>query len=82
VSPDRGLVDDRHRRVSSRQAAVDQRARAGTRNPSYGDEHAQRDVDRDILEVVKLCVPDWDRAMRHSRLRLQLLSNVEVAARG
>ena len=70
---DRGLVDDRHRRVGPRQAAVDQRALARARDPGHRDEHAERHVDRDVLEVVEPGVPDRDRAARRARLRLQLL---------
>ena len=61
---DRGLVDDRHRRVGPGQAAVDQRALAGARDAGHRDEHAERHVDRDVLEVVEPGVPDRDRAAR------------------
>ena len=50
--------------------------------PGHRDEHAERHVDRDVLEVVEPRVPDRDRAARRSRLRLQLLADVEVAAGG
>ena len=65
---DRGLVDDRHRRVRPRQAAVDQRALAGAGDAGDRDEHAERHVDRDVLEVVEPRVADRDRAARRPRL--------------
>ena len=79
---DRGLVDDRHRRVGPGQAAVDQRALAGAGDAGHRDEHAERHVDRDVLEVVEPGVPDRDRAARRPRLGLELLADVEVAAGG
>ena len=41
--------------------------------PGHRDEHAERHVDRDVLEVVERGVADGDRAARRPRLRLQRL---------
>ena len=79
---DRRLVDDGHRRVGAWQAAMDQRALARAGHAGHRDEHAERDVDGDVLQVVQPGVPDRDRAARRTRLRLQLLPQVEVAAGG
>ena len=48
---DRGLVD-RHHAVAARHRAVDQRALARSGDAGDDDQHAERDVDVDVLQVV------------------------------
>src|SRR5205085_5842627 len=78
---DDGLVDDGHRRVVPRQAAVDQRALARSCDSGDRHEHAERHVDRDVLQVVQTGISDWDRALRRAWRRLQVERGVEVAPR-
>ena len=54
---DRGLVD-RHHAVPARHRAVDQRALARAGHAGHHDQHAERDVDVDVLQVVRC----WRRA--------------------
>ena len=74
------LVDDRHRWIGPRHAAVDEGALAGAGDAGDRDQHAGRHVDRDVLQVVERRVADRDRAARRARRRLQLLLLLEVPA--
>ena len=63
---DRALVD-RHHAVAGRDRAVDQRALAGAGDAGDDDEHAERDVDVDVLQVVRGRAADLQRARSASR---------------
>ena len=58
---DRGLVD-RHDSVQSGHRAVDQRALARAGHSGDDDEHAERDVDIDVLEIVGARAAHLDHA--------------------
>ena len=61
---DGGLVDHGHRVRIPGQAAVNEGALARAGNACHRDQHAEWDVDRDVLEVVEAGVVDGDRALR------------------
>ena len=58
---DRALVD-RHDAVPARHGAVDQRALARPGHAGHDDEHAERDVDVDVLQVVVVGAAHLQRA--------------------
>ena len=66
---DRRLVEHVTSVVLLREAAVDQRALARAGDAGHGDEHAERDVDRDVAQVVQRRVLDPQRAGRLARRR-------------
>ena len=77
---DRGLVD-RHHPVPAGHRAVDQRALAGAGDAGHHDQHAERDVDVDVLQVVGAGAADLQRAA--DGVRTDVLEGgpvVEVAA--
>ena len=74
---DRGLVD-RHHPVAARHRAVDQRALARARHPGDHDQHAERDVDVDVLQVVGGGAAHRERARGRAHRGLQGGAVVEV----
>ena len=78
---DRGLVD-RHHAVAAGHRAVDQRALAGAGDAGDHDEHAERDVDVDVLQVVRRRAADLQRAGRRTHRLLEGRPVVEMAAGG
>ena len=60
---DRGLVD-RHHAVPPGHRALDQRALARARHAGDDDQHAERDVDVDVLQVVRVGAADLQRSRR------------------
>ena len=74
---DRGLVD-RHHPVPPGHRAVDQRALARAGHPGDHDQHAERDVDVDVLQVVGGGAAHLQRAGRRAHRRLQRGPVVEV----
>ena len=76
---DRGLVD-RDDAVALGHRAVDQRALARARHPGDDDQHAERDVDVDVLQVVRVGAAHLQRAGRLAHLGLERRAVVEVAA--
>ena len=59
---------------------MDQRALAGAGDAGDDDEHAERDVDVDVLQVVRRRAADLQRAGRRPHRRLERGPVVEVAA--
>ena len=78
-APDRALVD-RHHPVAARDRAVDQGALARPGHAGDHDEHAERDVDVDVLQVVGGRAADLERAGRRAHRFLERGAVVEVAA--
>ena len=76
---DRALVD-RHHAVPAGHRAVDQRALARAGHAGDHDQHAERDVDVDVLQVVGAGAADLQRAGRRPHRRLQRGPVVEVPA--
>ena len=76
---DRGLVD-RHDAVPARHGAVDQRALARPGHAGHDDQHAERDVDVDVLQVVGARPAHLQHARRCPHRRLQRGPVVEMAA--
>ena len=74
---DRGLVD-RHHPVAARHRAVDQRALARPGHAGHHHQHAERDVDVDVLQVVGAGAAHLQRARRRPHRRLQRGPVVEV----
>ena len=59
---------------------MDQRALAGAGDAGHDDEHAERDVDVDVLQVVRRRAADLERAGRRPHGRLERGAVVEVPA--
>ena len=74
---DRGLVD-RHDPVAPGHRAVDQRALARAGDPGHHDQHAERDVDVDVLQVVGAGAPHLEHPRRRPHRRLQGGAVVQV----
>ncbi len=74
---DRGLVD-RHHPVPPGHRAVDQRALARARHPGDDDQHPERDVDVDVLQVVGVGAAHLQRLRRRPHRRLQGGAVVQV----
>src|SRR5690606_24544623 len=79
---DRRLVD-RDDALATDHGAVDQRALARAGHAGHDDEHAERDVDVDVLEVVRLRAADLQRAFRlaHARLERRTIAQVTPGER-
>ena len=67
---DRGLVD-RHHPVPARHRAVDQRALARPGHAGHHHQHAERDVDVDVLQVVRAGAAHLHHTRRRPHRRLQ-----------
>ena len=76
---DRALVDHHHA-VAAGDRAVDQRALAGAGDAGEHAEHPERDVDVDVLQVVRRRAADLQRAGRRAHRLLERRPVVEVAA--
>ena len=76
---DRALVD-RHHPVPAGDRAVDQRALPRPGHAGHDDEHAERDVDVDVAQVVGVGAAHLQRARRLAHRRLQRGAVVEVAS--
>ena len=76
---DRGLVD-RHHAVAAGHRAVDQRALARAGHAGDHDQHAERDVDVDVLQVVRVGAAHLQRAGRRPHRLLERGPVVEVPA--
>src|SRR5690606_27366823 len=76
---DRVLVDH-HDPFTPGDRALDQRALARAGDAGDRDQHAERDVDVHVLEVVLVRAPDLERALRLAHLVLERAAIVEVAA--
>ena len=74
---DRALVD-RHHAVPPGDRAVDQRALARPGDAGQDDEHAERDVDVDVLQVVGGGAAHLERSRRLAHRRLERGAVVEV----
>ena len=75
---DRALVDRDHA-VATGHRAVDERALARPGHAGHDDEHAERDVDVDVLQVVGAGAADLQRVRRRAHRRLQRGPVVQVA---
>ena len=67
---DRRLVD-RHHAVPARDRAVDQRALAGPGHAGHHNQHAERDVDVDVLQVVRAGAAHLHHTRGRAHRRLQ-----------
>ena len=67
---DRGLVD-RHHSVPTRHGAMDQRALARPGHAGHDHEHAERDIDIDVPQVVRARAANLQHARRRPHGRLQ-----------
>ena len=76
---DRGLVDRHHARAG-RDRPVHQRALARAGDPGDDDQHAERDVDVDVAQVVRRRAADLQRAGGRAHRLLECGPVVEVAA--
>ena len=76
---DRALVD-RDDALAPRHRAGDERALARAGDAGEHDEHAERDVDVDVPQVVRARPAHLQRALRRAHRRLQRGAVVEVAA--
>ena len=74
---DRGLVD-RHHPVAPGHRAADQRALARAGHPGDHGQHAERDVDVDVLQVVEAGAAHLQRTRRRPHRRLQRGPVVQV----
>src|SRR5690606_16081927 len=76
---DRALVDHDHA-LAPRHVPLDQRALARARHAGDDDEHAERDVDVHVSEVVRVRAPDLEVTLGLPHARLQARAVLEVAA--
>src|SRR5262249_12961758 len=77
--PNRGLVHGHHT-LEARHRSVDQRTLTRARHSGDDNEHTTRDVDIDILQVVRARAADFQRAIYFSRRLLEPGPGVEMPA--
>ena len=75
-----GALVDRHHAVAARDRPVDQRALARAGHAGQHDQHAERDVDIDVLEVVGAGAAHLEPVRRRAHGRLHRRAVVQVPA--